>query len=172
MTLNSNSTMNNTDPNKKTHRLQFVLAATLSLTAFGFSSGIAQAQEASKAAWTAPARAARKENPVPADAKSIEQGKSFFNMACFPCHGASGKGDGPSGSTLERNGVKIRPGNLADPKMWSQSDGAIFWKISEGNSPMPTFAQTFTEEQRWQIVDYVRTLAPRPAGNSPETARK
>jgi mono/diheme cytochrome c family protein len=44
--------------------------------------------------------------------------------------------------------------------MWHQSDGAIFWKMSEGNTPMPAFQETFTEEQRWQVVHYVRTLAP------------
>ncbi len=36
---------------------------------------------------------------------------------------------------------------------------ALSWKISEGNSPMPSFVEAFTEEQRWQIVNYVRTLA-------------
>ena len=161
--------MNRSNQNKKTGNHFMTTAA---LAAFTLSLSLAQAQDPPKDAWTAPARAARKENPVASDARSIEQGKSFFTMACVPCHGPSGRGDGPSASGLERNGAKIRPGNLADPKMWLESDGAIFWKISEGNSPMPTFAQTFTEEQRWQIVNYVRTLAPRAEGNLPQTAKK
>jgi mono/diheme cytochrome c family protein len=83
----------------------------------------------------------------------------------MPCHGPAGKGDGPAAATLERNGVRIRPGNLSDPKMWQQSDGAIFWKISEGKTPMPAWSQTLSEKQRWQIVNYVRTLAPKSDDN-------
>lgn len=120
-------------------------------------------QPASMAAeeWVMPARKARKQNPIPADDKSIVLGKELFIASCLPCHGPAGKGDGTAAPSLERNGVKIRPGNLSDPKMWQQTDGAIFWKISEGNSPMPSFAEALTEDQRWQIVNYVRTLAPR-----------
>lgn len=112
-------------------------------------------------AWTAPGRAVRKENPINADAKSVAQGKELYVAACLPCHGATGKGDGPAAAVLERNGTPIRPGNLSDPKLWQQSDGVLFWKISEGRTPMPVFQETFTEEQRWQIVTYIRTLAPK-----------
>ncbi len=42
---------------------------------------------------------------------------------------------------------------------------AIFWKISEGNSPMPAFQEAFSDEQRWDIVNYVRTLAPKETNN-------
>ncbi len=117
-------------------------------------------------AWIAPGRAARKANPLPVEANSLAQGKELFAAGCFPCHGASGKGDGPASSTLEREGKPVRPGNLSDPKLWEQSDGAIFWKISEGRTPMPAFQETFTEEQRWQIVNYVRTLAPKQQTNN------
>jgi len=111
--------------------------------------------------WTAPGRAARKENPITADAKSVAQGKELFIAGCLPCHGPTGRGDGPAAALLERNGKQIRPGNLSDPKLWQQSDGTIFWKISEGRTPMPAFQEAFSEEQRWQIVIYVRTLAPK-----------
>ncbi|MBI3851196.1 MAG: cytochrome c [Verrucomicrobia bacterium] len=123
----------------------------------------ASAQDALKTAtntWTAPARAARKVNPIPANEQTVAQGKQLFIAACLACHGPAGKGDGPAAVSLERNGVKIRPGNLSDPRMRQQPDGAIFWKISEGNSPMPTFGEALTEEQRWLVVTYVRTLAP------------
>jgi len=49
--------------------------------------------------------------------------------------------------------------------MWQQTDGAIFWKISEGNSPMPAFQEAFSDAQRWDIVNYVRTLAPKETNN-------
>ena len=122
----------------------------------------AGASNTTNSAWTAPGRAARKQNPIPSDAASIAKGKELYVNACFPCHGASGRGDGPSAATLERNGARIRPGNLSDPKRWEETDGELFWKISEGNSPMPSWAATLTEEQRWTIINYVRTLAPKP----------
>ena len=111
--------------------------------------------------WTAPPRAARKENPAGTSATSLTQGKELYVAACLPCHGTAGKGDGVAAATLERNGTPVRPGNLSDPKLWQQSDGTIFWKISEGRTPMPAFQEALSEEQRWQIVTYVRTLAPK-----------
>ena len=51
--------------------------------------------------------------------------------------------------------------DLSDPKMWKQSDGSMFYKITEGREPMPP-AENLDEEQRWHLVNYVRTLAPRP----------
>ncbi len=122
-----------------------------------------EGQEVSKSStnvWTAPSRAARKENPTPADDKSRARGKELFTVGCLPCHGPSGRGDGPAAASLER-----KPGNLSDPKMWQQTDGAIFWKISEGNSPMPAFQEAFSDPQRWDIVNYVRTLAPKETNN-------
>ncbi len=124
---------------------------------------IINGQEVSKSTtnvWTAPSRAARKENPTPADDKSRARGKELFTAGCLPCHGPSGRGDGPAAASLER-----KPGNLSDPKMWQQTDGAIFWKISEGNSPMPAFQEAFSDAQRWDIVNYVRTLAPKETNN-------
>jgi len=150
-------------------------AIRLALAAILVSFGVApvRAQNAGKApeTWSAPARASRKNNPIPADQKSIAQGKEYFAAACLPCHGPSGRGDGPAAATLERNGVRIRPGNLSDPKMWSQTDGALFWKISEGNSPMPAFQETYSEQQRWHIINYLRTLAPSPLSPTPITQK-
>src|SRR5207249_6948942 len=93
------------------------------------------------------------------DAKSLALGKGLFVAGCLPCHGPAGKGDGPAAATLERNGTPVRPGNLSDPKMWQQTDGALFWKLTEGKSPMPSWGETLSEEQRWTIINYVRTLS-------------
>ena len=138
------------------------LCPALLLAAIGLNSAVSLAEDILKTPgeiWTAPVRASHKPNPVPTDPKSVSQGKDLFIAACVPCHGPAGKGDGPVSTTLERDGAHIRPGNLSDPKLWQQSDGAIFWKISEGRNPMPSFQEALSEEQRWQIVNYVRTLA-------------
>ena len=112
--------------------------------------------------WIAPDWASRRANPMAGDEKAVAAGKELFTTTCVPCHGPAGKGDGAAAVFLEK-----KPGVLSDSKMWLQSDGAIFWKVSEGSTPMPTFKEALSEEQRWQIVNFVRTLAPKPAGGVP-----
>src|SRR5438093_579518 len=82
--------------------------------------------------WTAPASAAAKKNPVRTNAASIGRGKTVYTAECLSCHGSSGKGDGPAAKDLKES-----PGDMT--KLGSQSDGALFWKISEGKKPMPGF---------------------------------
>lgn len=115
--------------------------------------------------WEAPARAARIRNPVAAHQKSIAAGKVIYQQECLACHGNMGKGNGPAAIALER-----RPGDLSMPMMREHSDGALFWKITEGRRPMPSFKKLLTDDERWQVVDYIRTLAPQSdrAGMSPE----
>lgn len=101
--------------------------------------------------WEAPARASAKKSPVAADAASIGRGKAIYTAECASCHGNSGRGDGPSAKDLE-----VSPGDMT--KLGSHSDGALFWKISEGKKPMPSFAKKLTEQQRWEVINYLRTL--------------
>ena len=102
--------------------------------------------------WNAPARASAKKNPMAGDATSISRGKAVYTAECLTCHGPSGRGDGPQAKDLEKN-----PGNLT--KLQGQSDGALFWKVSEGKKPMPTFSSKLTEQQRWDVVNYIQTLS-------------
>lgn len=102
--------------------------------------------------WAAPARASAKKNPVAAAAASIARGKSVYTAECLTCHGTTGKGDGPQAKDLEKN-----PGNLTN--LQGQSDGALFWKVSEGKKPMPTFTSKLSEQQRWDVVNYIKTLS-------------
>ena len=108
--------------------------------------GIAAQEE-----WKAPARAAAKKNPVAADAASIGRGKAIYTAECASCHGSSGKGDGPAAKDLEKS-----PGDMT--KLGGQSDGALFWKITEGKKPMASFATKLSEQQRWDVINYMRTL--------------
>ena len=114
--------------------------------------------QAAAAPWVAPARQVRKVNPVASDDQSLAAGKALYATHCLSCHGATGVGNGPAAKALEKN-----PGDLSKPKLWEQTDGELFWKITTGNKPMPAFETLITEEQRWQIVNYTRTLAPKPA---------
>ena len=103
--------------------------------------------------WVAPASANGKKNPCPATDASIHAGKKIFVKECVSCHGKTGIGNGPKAADLEKP-----PGNLTTKDFQSQSDGAIFWKITKGKKPMPTFATAYTDEDRWNIVNYLRTF--------------
>src|SRR5207237_2697982 len=70
------------------------------------------------------------------------------------------KGDGPKAAELGRSA-----GNLSSPVMWRQTDGALFWKLTTGKTPMP--ATKLPREDRWHIVNYIRTLAITSTAASP-----
>ncbi len=108
---------------------------------------VASAQE-----WKAPASAKGVKNPV-AKAAGIKAGKSLFEGNCAMCHGNTGKGDGPAGAALNP-----RPKNLSDKAVQTQTDGELFWKISEGRGAMPPW-KMLPEKDRWSLVQYIRSLA-------------
>jgi mono/diheme cytochrome c family protein len=116
------------------------------------------ADDSSQTPWVAPARAARKKNPIPADGKSVAAGKDVYIAQCLKCHGDAGKGDGPSAKDLDP-----KPKDLSDPKIAGQTDGSMFWKITTGRKPMPGFENLISEDDRWNVINYVRTLEPPPA---------
>jgi mono/diheme cytochrome c family protein len=111
----------------------------------GGGSGMMSPQQS---AWEAPSSAAGRQNPVPADRTSVAEGKALFDRYCASCHGMKGEGD-------------IGP-DLTVPGVQNQTDGALFWKISQGRSPMPSFEDVLTAHQRWDLVSYIRTLAKEP----------
>jgi mono/diheme cytochrome c family protein len=125
------------------------LAALVIASSATYSNG-----QANSDIWKVPAFKAKKANPTPADGASIERGKAFFVQECVACHGETGRGDGPGAKDLEK-----KPGNLTNPELWNQSDGALFFKITVGRRPMPSFRDTFSSDERWHIVNYIRTLA-------------
>ena len=115
------------------------------------------ADEKQEEEWKAPPRAARKKNPIAADDKSIASGKNVYAAQCLSCHGKTGKGDGPAAKDLNP-----KPHDLGDAKVGAQSDGALFWKLTEGRKPMPSFEKLITEDERWHVINYIRTFAAAP----------
>lgn len=108
--------------------------------------------------WEVPPSADAVKNPVPAAAESIARGKQIYEKNCLACHGDTGKGDGPAAAALQ-----TRPGDLGDPEMWKRSDGNLFYKITAGRGSMKGFATKLSDAQRWDVVNYIRTFAPKPA---------
>jgi mono/diheme cytochrome c family protein len=93
-------------------------------------------------------------NPVPADQASIARGNELFHIICNTCHGPLGKGDGPVANYL-----KYRPADLTSLAVQSLNDGGIFMVISNGiEGKMPALNENLTVRERWDVVNYVRTL--------------
>lgn len=104
--------------------------------------------------WKAPESAKNIKNPIPTDAVSIAAGKILYTKECLQCHGKKGLGDGPNAATLDKS-----PEPINTAKVKNQTDGELFWKLKEGRKPMPSTKKNFTDEQRWQVVNYMRTLS-------------
>ena len=103
--------------------------------------------------WTAAPGADKKINPVTSNEQSIAAGKAIYIKNCNDCHGKKGKGDGPKSGDLEKS-----PRDFTKEDFQKQTDGTIFWKVTEGKKPMPSFKKDLSEEQRWQVINYVRRL--------------
>lgn len=118
-----------------------------------YSSPVGSGQDSTE--WHAPRRKARVKNPIASTPESIAKGKALFTKSCVACHGDLGKGDGAAAPFLQ-----VHPKDLSAPSMLDQTDGELYWKLSTGRTPMPAFETLHTSEERWMIVNYVRTLAP------------
>ncbi len=108
--------------------------------------------------WQAAPEAAKLVNPIKNNAGAVKLGREFYMQKCVDCHGKEGKGNGYMGQALKRDGKLLPPTNLASKMVQANSDGELFWKITNGRSPMPAHRVRFEDEQRWQIVSFLRTL--------------
>ena len=104
--------------------------------------------------WPVPDNYKSMKNPVASNAESIAEGKTLYGTHCKSCHGTKGLGDGTKAATL-----KTEPGDFSKADFQSQTDGALFYKTSEGREDMPSFKKKVPDaEERWSIVNFLRTL--------------
>ncbi len=102
-------------------------------------------------------------NPYEGGEKSLAQGKRLFQTTCAPCHGVEGKGGGPV--THNDPAKNIRRFQVPAPMLSGEgavsairSDGYIYGTIRNGGSLMPAYGASLTDQERWSIVAYIRTL--------------
>ena len=103
--------------------------------------------------WDAPASAKSIKNPSKASAESLAEGKTLYAKHCKSCHGVKGKGDGPKAENLD-----VSCKDFTKPDFKKQSDGEIYWKVTNGRDPMPTFKSKASDDERWELVNYIKTL--------------
>ncbi len=94
------------------------------------------------------------ENPVAADEVSIARGAELYSIHCALCHGENGKGNGAIAGFLQN-----KPSDLTSAVVQSKSDGALFLTITNGVlGRMPPLNENLTLRERWDVVNYIRTL--------------
>jgi mono/diheme cytochrome c family protein len=105
------------------------------------------------------AEAQKLKNPVTSDAESVEAGRKLYQRYCAPCHGAGAKGDG--GMSLSGG----TPSDLTDETWdYGSTDGEIFVAIRDGvSADMLAYKEKLNEKQIWQVVNFLRSLGPKPA---------
>ncbi|HEY2459422.1 MAG TPA: cytochrome c [Candidatus Acidoferrum sp.] len=103
--------------------------------------------------WHVPEAAKQVQNPLPPSEAEPEATRALYQEKCANCHGDTGRGDG-----REASQHFPAPTDFSDPKR-TASDGELFYKISEGKRPMPSFKKRLTERQRWQLVFLLRSFS-------------
>jgi len=115
--------------------------------------------------WVVPEAERERKNPLMASDANLAAAQEIYGRKCVDCHGEKGKGDGSEASLYEP-----RPSNLTDTAaMNKRTDGELFYQISEGRKPMPSFKKKLSEEQRWQLVLLMRWFASSGANGKAAT---
>jgi mono/diheme cytochrome c family protein len=117
-------------------------------------------QDFSKNTWELPEDADKTKNPATASPESIAKGKELYlersKGNCIFCHGETGAGNEANLPRLRRKHADL----TNNERMTAMTDGEVFWKITKGiQGIMPAGEKRMTEEERWHVVNYVRTLA-------------
>src|SRR5665648_656268 len=135
--------------------LRNLLASTvvimIAVVLFAF---VAPQDQKAGAAWVVPANYKSMANPQKGKGDPENVGKMLYAKHCKSCHGGTGLGDGPKSSSM-----KTKIGSFKDAKFQAQTDGEIYYQTYVGRDEMTPFDKKVAEEEdRWAIVNFVRTL--------------
>jgi mono/diheme cytochrome c family protein len=93
-------------------------------------------------------------SPIDASDESLGRGKKLFENYCTTCHGLSGSGQGPAAHGITTFPRQLWVWNNAD----SSADGYLFWFITNGRNEMPPWGLILSENDRWDVINYIKTL--------------
>jgi mono/diheme cytochrome c family protein len=96
---------------------------------------------------------ANRPNPVSRTPESVKRGQALYSIYCTPCHGVGGKGDGPVTPRF------IPPPDLTGPQIQGRTDGHMSYYIGYGGALMPAYGEAMSVTERWDVVNYIRSLA-------------
>ena len=111
-------------------------------------------------------------DPLPVTVDNIDAGKRIWTRECMVCHGDAATGEG-----IYRQGIEPVPPDFSALADYADfTDGDYFWRISEGVpwTAMPAWKVQYTPNQRWQLVQYIRTMFTQtlPAPPKPPASRR
>lgn len=93
-------------------------------------------------------------NPTVDFDESIKLGEVIYKKNCAKCHGLNGNGNG-----VVSHGFTNWPKQLW---VWygadSAADGYLHWILENGKADMPPWGLVFSEKQRWDVINYIKTL--------------
>ncbi len=112
--------------------------------------------------WTAPDEAKEVVAPFLFTPESVKAGEALYIKNCQSCHG-------PIGKNMPAP-ILPKPEDPVIEKFQAQKDGEMFWKITNGKAPMPTFRNVLMEEERWDVIAYIRSFNPKYSQPAPAAA--
>jgi len=114
--------------------------------------------------WSVPDQARQKKNPISSSDADLASIRPIYRDKCSSCHGFTGKGDGHDASLYDP-----RPTDFTNAQRMSRiTDGELFYKLTEGRKPMPSFKKRLTDEQRWRMVLLLRAFT-QPSPDAPRS---
>ena len=116
-----------------------------------------------KTQWIVPPDEKARKNPLTTSEANLTAAKKIYEDRCVNCHGDTGKGDGSEAMMYDP-----APADLTDAAAMSKvTDGEIYYQITQGRKPMPSFKNRLNENERWQLVLLVRSFAANPTAPPP-----
>ena len=103
--------------------------------------------------WTVPADQKNKINPQEYNLANVNKGKDLYLKNCKSCHGDAGK----------NNALPLVPPpvDVTSDKMQKNTEGELYYKITNGRGAMPQFKATISDDDRWRIVNYISNFSPK-----------
>ncbi|MFZ0730962.1 MAG: cytochrome c [Candidatus Sulfotelmatobacter sp.] len=109
-----------------------------------------------------PVEATKQQNPVKYSPESLARAKKWWTMDCEMCHGKNGDGKGDTAKDM-----KLTMMDFTNPDtLKGRTDGEVFYIIKNGHNDMPAEGPRVKTEEAWDLVNYVRAFAKKPASES------